>query len=172
MIERRSISALGQCRPAILLIGLWMFSSPLFEELNHTGFCQAYDTMLMSDRPLCCTPLQPAQNGLSTLGDELAADLVKPRGYVVPARFGRPFIRDEASLLNELATTRAGGCGVALHAGVAEGRRTGLDTTVKEIADLWRARRVMAFASGNIVRRPTPNAAAVQACCGRTASAM
>ena len=47
---------------------------PLFKEPNWHEFCQACDTMLMSDRSLCCTPLQPAKHGLLTLGDELAAD--------------------------------------------------------------------------------------------------
>jgi hypothetical protein len=143
---------------------------PLSEEPKRNELCQARATTLMSDMPFCCTPPQPAQHSLSTLGDEFAAGLTKPRGCAAPARFGRPLVYDETGLLNKPATTRARGYGVALHAGADEGGRTGLDTMVKDIVDLWPARRIMAFASGNIVRRRTPNAAAVPACCGRTAS--
>ena len=100
---------------------------PLSKAPNWHEFCQACDTMLMSDTSLCCTPLQPAKHGLLTLGAELAADFVKPRGYVGPARFGRPLIRDQASLLNEPATTRARRYRVALHARTDEGRRAKLD---------------------------------------------
>jgi DNA-binding IclR family transcriptional regulator len=51
------------------------------------------------------------------MNDEAAAALVKKRGYVVPARFGKPVVRDEASLFKELAATRARGYGVAIEEG-------------------------------------------------------
>ena len=54
---------------------------------------------------------------LSTMSDDAAAGLVKKRGYVVPARFGKPVVRDEASLFKELAATRARGYGVAMEEG-------------------------------------------------------
>jgi DNA-binding IclR family transcriptional regulator len=54
---------------------------------------------------------------LSTLSDENAVSLVKRRGYVVPARFGKPVVRDETSLIKELAATRARGYGVAIEEG-------------------------------------------------------
>ena len=54
---------------------------------------------------------------LSTMSDEVAAGLVKKRGYVVPARFGKPVVHDEASLIKELAATRARGYGVAMEEG-------------------------------------------------------
>jgi DNA-binding IclR family transcriptional regulator len=54
---------------------------------------------------------------LSTMSDEVAAGLVKRRGYVVPARFGKPVVRDHAGLLQELAATRARGFGMAVEEG-------------------------------------------------------
>ena len=54
---------------------------------------------------------------LSTMNDDAAVSLVKKRGYVVPARFGKPVVRDEASLINELAATRARGYGLAIEEG-------------------------------------------------------
>ncbi|UUZ62601.1 IclR family transcriptional regulator [Polaromonas sp. P1-6] len=44
---------------------------------------------------------------LATLDEAQAVALVKARGFVVPTRFGRPVVRDEASLRAELALTRA-----------------------------------------------------------------
>jgi IclR family transcriptional regulator, acetate operon repressor len=43
--------------------------------------------------------------------------LVKARGFVVPSRFGRPIVRDEATLLAELALTRARGYGSSIEEG-------------------------------------------------------
>lgn len=54
---------------------------------------------------------------LATLGEEAAVALVRARGFVVPARFGRPVVRDEAGLREELARTRARGYGVAIEEG-------------------------------------------------------
>jgi len=124
---------------------------------------------------------------LSTMSDEAASSLVKKRGYVVPARFGKPVVRDEASLIKELAATRARGYGVAIEEGEPgtcamarailgrDGMAVGtvsiagptsrfmpermkevapdLAATVSEIADLWPARRVMEFVSGNALKR-------------------
>jgi len=124
---------------------------------------------------------------LSTMNDEAAANLVKKRGYVVPARFGKPIVRDEAGLLKELASTRARGYGMAIEEGepgtcamaLAIPGRDGvavgtvsiagpasrftpermkevapdLAATVTEIADLWPARHVMEFVSGNALKK-------------------
>ena len=43
---------------------------------------------------------------LATLDEEHAVSLVRRHGFVVPARFGRPVVRDEAGLREELARTR------------------------------------------------------------------
>jgi IclR family acetate operon transcriptional repressor len=124
---------------------------------------------------------------LSTMSDEAATSLVRSRGYVVPARFGKPVVRDEASLIKELAATRARGYGVAIEEGEPgtcamsrailgrDGIAVGtvsiagptsrfspermkevapdLAATVSEIADLWPARRVMDFVSGNAPKK-------------------
>jgi DNA-binding IclR family transcriptional regulator len=54
---------------------------------------------------------------LATLEDSQAVALVKARGFVVPARFGRPIVRDEASLIAELAITRQRGYGTSIEEG-------------------------------------------------------
>ena len=54
---------------------------------------------------------------LATLDEDEAVALVKARGYVVPARFGRPVVRDEASLRSELAKTRQRGYGLSIEEG-------------------------------------------------------
>jgi len=54
---------------------------------------------------------------LATLDDAQAVALVKARGFVVPSRFGRPVVRDEASLLAELALTRERGYGTSIEEG-------------------------------------------------------
>ncbi len=124
---------------------------------------------------------------LSTMNDAAAVNLVKKRGFVVPARFGKPVVRDEATLIRELAATRARGYGMAIEEGepgtcamalailgrdgVAVGTVSiagpasrftpermkevapDLAATVNEIADLWPARRVMNFVSGNALRK-------------------
>jgi DNA-binding IclR family transcriptional regulator len=54
---------------------------------------------------------------LATLDDAQAVALVKARGFVVPSRFGRPIVRDEASLLAELALTRKRGWGTSIEEG-------------------------------------------------------
>ena len=54
---------------------------------------------------------------LATLDDAQAVALVKARGFVVPSRFGRPIVRDESSLLAELALTRARGYGTSIEEG-------------------------------------------------------
>jgi len=54
---------------------------------------------------------------LATLDEEEAVSLVKARGFVVPARFGRPVVRDETSLRAELSRTRQRGYGVAIEEG-------------------------------------------------------
>lgn len=54
---------------------------------------------------------------LATLDEAQAVALVKARGFVVPARFGRPIVRDEASLLAELALTRERGYGTSIEEG-------------------------------------------------------
>ena len=54
---------------------------------------------------------------LSTMNDVAAVNLVKKRGFVVPARFGKPVVRDEATLIRELAATRARGYGMAIEEG-------------------------------------------------------
>jgi DNA-binding IclR family transcriptional regulator len=54
---------------------------------------------------------------LACLDEEQAVALVKARGYVVPARFGRPVVRDEATLRAELALTRQRGWGMAVEEG-------------------------------------------------------
>ncbi len=51
---------------------------------------------------------------LATMDDEKAVAMVKARGFVVPARFGRPIVRDEASLRGELALTRQRGYGTSI----------------------------------------------------------
>ena len=51
---------------------------------------------------------------LATLDEAQAVALVKARGFVVPARFGQPVVRDEASLLAELALTRERGWGTSI----------------------------------------------------------
>jgi IclR family transcriptional regulator, acetate operon repressor len=50
---------------------------------------------------------------LATLPEDQAVALVKAHGFVVPARFGKPVVRDEASLVDELQRTKARGYGVA-----------------------------------------------------------
>jgi IclR family transcriptional regulator, acetate operon repressor len=129
---------------------------------------------------------------LSTMDDKTAVGLVKARGYVVPARFGKPLVRDEETLVKELAATRARGYGVAIEEGEPgtcamarpilgrDGAAVGtvsvagpssrftlermkqiapdLAATVNEIADLWPARRVMDFVSGNNAIRVASNA--------------
>jgi IclR family acetate operon transcriptional repressor len=124
---------------------------------------------------------------LSTMNNEAAVSLVKKHGYVVPARFGKPVVRDEASLLKELAATRARGYGVAIEEGEPgtcamalpilgrDGIAVGtvsiagptsrftpermkemapdLAATVGEISDLWPARRVTDFVSGNSLKK-------------------
>jgi IclR family transcriptional regulator, acetate operon repressor len=106
---------------------------------------------------------------------------------VVPTRFGKPVVRDEAGLVKELAATRARGYGVAIEEGEPgtcamarailgrDGIAVGtvsiagpasrftlermkevapdLAATVNEIADLWPARHVMNFVSGNPLRK-------------------
>ena len=54
---------------------------------------------------------------LSTMNDEAAVSLVKKRGYVVPARFGKPVVRDESGLVKELVDTRTRGYGMAIEEG-------------------------------------------------------
>lgn len=54
---------------------------------------------------------------LATLEETQAVALVKARGFVVPSRFGRPIVRDEASLLAELALTRKRGWGTSIEEG-------------------------------------------------------
>ncbi|MDQ0586535.1 IclR family acetate operon transcriptional repressor [Variovorax paradoxus] len=54
---------------------------------------------------------------LASLDEEQAVALVKARGFVVPSRFGRPVVRDEASLRAELALTRARGYGTSVEEG-------------------------------------------------------
>ncbi|WP_207717441.1 IclR family transcriptional regulator [Caenimonas soli] len=54
---------------------------------------------------------------LATLDETQAVALVKSRGFVVPSRFGRPIVRDEASLLAELALTRKRGWGTSIEEG-------------------------------------------------------
>jgi IclR family transcriptional regulator, acetate operon repressor len=54
---------------------------------------------------------------LATLSDDHAARLVRARGFVVPARFGNPVVRNEADLMEELARTRRRGFGVAIEEG-------------------------------------------------------
>jgi len=54
---------------------------------------------------------------LATLEEEKAVALVKARGFVVPARFGKPVVRDEASLREELDRTKRRGYGVAIEEG-------------------------------------------------------
>ena len=54
---------------------------------------------------------------LATLDETRAVALVKARGFVVPSRFGRPIVRDEASLLAELAMTRERGYGTSIEEG-------------------------------------------------------
>ncbi|MGJ7493356.1 IclR family transcriptional regulator [Variovorax sp. ZT4R33] len=51
---------------------------------------------------------------LATMDDARAVALVKARGFVVPSRFGQPKVRDEASLLEELALTRERGYGTSI----------------------------------------------------------
>lgn len=51
---------------------------------------------------------------LATMDEEKAVTMVKARGFVVPARFGRPIVRDEASLRAELALTRQRGYGTSI----------------------------------------------------------
>jgi DNA-binding IclR family transcriptional regulator len=126
------------------------------------------------------------------MDNKTAVGLVKARGYVVPARFGKPLVRDEETLVKELAATRARGYGVAIEEGEPgtcamarpilgrDGAAVGtvsvagpssrftlermkqiapdLAATVNEIADLWPARRVMDFVSGNNAIRVASNA--------------
>ena len=54
---------------------------------------------------------------LATLDEAQAVALVKARGFVVPARFGRPIVRDEASLRAELKLTRERGYGTSIEEG-------------------------------------------------------
>lgn len=54
---------------------------------------------------------------LATLDEAQAVALVKARGFVVPTRFGRPVVRDEASLRAELALTRERGYGTSIEEG-------------------------------------------------------
>ena len=54
---------------------------------------------------------------LATMDEERAVAMVKARGFVVPARFGRPIVRDEASLRAELALTRMRGYGTSIEEG-------------------------------------------------------
>jgi IclR family acetate operon transcriptional repressor len=54
---------------------------------------------------------------LATLDDAQAVALVKARGFVVPARFGQPIVRDEPSLVAELALTRERGYGTSIEEG-------------------------------------------------------
>ena len=54
---------------------------------------------------------------LATLDEEAAVTLVRAKGFVVPARFGRPIVRDEVGLREELARTRQRGYGVAIEEG-------------------------------------------------------
>ncbi|CAN7765844.1 IclR family transcriptional regulator [Variovorax sp. LjRoot175] len=54
---------------------------------------------------------------LATLDEAQAVALVKARGFVVPSRFGRPVVRDEASLRAELALTRKRGYGTSIEEG-------------------------------------------------------
>jgi DNA-binding IclR family transcriptional regulator len=54
---------------------------------------------------------------LASLDEEQAVALVKARGFVVPSRFGRPIVRDEASLRAELALTRERGYGTSIEEG-------------------------------------------------------
>jgi IclR family acetate operon transcriptional repressor len=54
---------------------------------------------------------------LATLDEAQAVALVKARGFVVPSRFGRPIVRDEASLRAELALTRQRGYGTSIEEG-------------------------------------------------------
>ena len=54
---------------------------------------------------------------LATLDEAQAVALVKARGFVVPARFGQPIVRDEASLVAELALTRERGYGTSVEEG-------------------------------------------------------
>jgi IclR family transcriptional regulator, acetate operon repressor len=51
---------------------------------------------------------------LATMDEEKAVAMVKARGFVVPARFGRPIVRDEPSLRAELALTRERGYGTSI----------------------------------------------------------
>lgn len=54
---------------------------------------------------------------LATLDEAYATALVKASGFVVPSRFGRPVVRDEASLHAELAVTRKRGWGTSIEEG-------------------------------------------------------
>jgi IclR family acetate operon transcriptional repressor len=54
---------------------------------------------------------------LATLDEDEAVSLVRARGFDVPANFGRPVVRDEASLRAELSKTRRRGYGVSIEEG-------------------------------------------------------
>ena len=54
---------------------------------------------------------------LATLDEAMAVRLVRERGFVVPARFGKPVVRDELTLLQELRRTRERGYGLAIEEG-------------------------------------------------------
>ena len=54
---------------------------------------------------------------LATLDEAQALALVKARGFVVPSRFGRPIVRDEATLHAELEKTRQRGWGMSIEEG-------------------------------------------------------
>jgi DNA-binding IclR family transcriptional regulator len=50
-------------------------------------------------------------------GAGAAVRLVRARGFVVPPRFGKPVVRDEVTLLDELHRTRERGYGAAIEEG-------------------------------------------------------
>lgn len=54
---------------------------------------------------------------LASMDEAQAVALVKSRGFVVPSRFGKPIVRDEASLRAELARTRERGYGTSIEEG-------------------------------------------------------
>lgn len=54
---------------------------------------------------------------LATLDEAQALTLVQSCGFVVPSRFGRPIVRDEATLHAELAKTRERGWGMSIEEG-------------------------------------------------------
>jgi len=54
---------------------------------------------------------------LATMDEAKAVALVKAHGFVVPSRFGRPIVHDEASLLAELKLTRERGYGTSIEEG-------------------------------------------------------